>query len=66
MYVLSGPPATRYILYCFEFVQWDATLVLSQWEGIFDQSMLDGTTVENKGILILTEIFPSVQKHDIF
>jgi hypothetical protein len=23
-------------------------------------------TVENKGKLILTEIFPSVQKHDIF
>ena len=26
---------------------------------------IDGTTVENKGKLILTEIFPSVQKHDI-
>ena len=25
-----------------------------------------GTMVENKGKLILTEIFPSVQKHDIF
>ena len=25
-----------------------------------------GTTVENKGKLILAEIFPSVQKHDIF
>ena len=25
-----------------------------------------GTTVENKGKLILTEIFPSVQRHDIF
>ena len=25
-----------------------------------------GTTVENKGKLILTEIIPSVQKHDIF
>ena len=24
-----------------------------------------GTTVKNKGKLILTEIFPSVQKHDI-
>ena len=24
-----------------------------------------GTTVENKGKLILTEIFPTVQKHDI-
>ena len=28
--------------------------------------LLDGRTVENKGKLILTEIFPSVQKHDIF
>jgi hypothetical protein len=28
--------------------------------------ILDGTTVKNKGKLILTEIFPSVQKHDIF
>ena len=30
-----------------------------------EQQLLDGTTVENKGKLILTEIFPSVQKHDI-
>jgi hypothetical protein len=29
-------------------------------------SWLDGTTVKNKGKLILTEIFSSVQKHDIF
>ena len=29
------------------------------------QELLDGRTVENKGKLILTEIFPSVQKHDI-
>ena len=28
--------------------------------------LIAGTTVENKGKLILTEIFPSVQKHDIF
>ena len=27
--------------------------------------ILDGTTVENKGKLILTEIVPSVQKDDI-
>ena len=27
--------------------------------------IIAGTTVENKGKLILTEIFPSVQKHDI-
>ena len=26
---------------------------------------LDGRTLENKSKLILTEIFPSVQKHDI-
>ena len=29
------------------------------------QQLLDGRMVENKGKLILTEIFPSVQKHDI-
>jgi hypothetical protein len=29
------------------------------------QQLLNGRTVENKGKLILTEIFPSVQKHDI-
>ena len=29
------------------------------------QQLLDGRTVENKGKLLLTEIFPSVQKHDI-
>ena len=34
--------------------------------SIFMFNILDGTTVENKGKLILTEIFPSVQKHDIF
>ena len=27
--------------------------------------ILEGATVENKGKLILTEIFPLVQKHDI-
>ena len=27
--------------------------------------LLDGRTVENKDKLILTELFPSVQKHDI-
>ena len=27
--------------------------------------ILDGKTVENKSKLILSEIFPSVQKHDI-
>ena len=36
-------------------------------KGLQDRSIhiLDGTTVENKGKLILTEIFPSVLKHDI-
>ena len=36
-------------------------------KGLQDRNIniLDGTTVENKGKLILTEIFPSVQKHDI-
>ena len=37
-------------------------------KGLQDRNIniLDGTMVENKGKLILTEIFPSVQKHDIF
>ena len=37
-------------------------------KGLQDRNIniLPGTTVENKGKLILTEIFPSVQKHDIF
>ena len=36
-------------------------------KGLQDRStnITAGTTVENKGKLILTEIFPSVQKHDI-
>ena len=36
-------------------------------KGLQDRNnlLLDGRTVENKGKLILTEIFPSVQKHDI-
>ena len=37
-------------------------------KGLEDRktNIIAGTTVENKGKLILTEIFPSVQKHDIF
>ena len=37
-------------------------------KGLQDRNIniLVGSTVENKGKLILTEIFPSVQKHDIF
>ena len=36
-------------------------------KGLQDRNIniLDGRTVEKKGKLILTEIFPSVQKHDI-
>ena len=36
-------------------------------KGLQDRNIhkIDGRTVENKGKLILTEIFPSVQKHDI-
>ena len=34
------------------------------WSGLL--SWVQITVVENKGKLILTEIFPSVQKHDIF
>ena len=36
-------------------------------KGLQDRNIniLAGTAVENKGKLILTEIFPSVQKHDI-
>ena len=37
-------------------------------KGLQDRNIhiLDGTTVENKCKLILTEIFPSLQKHGIF
>ena len=37
-------------------------------KGLQDRNVniLAGTTVENKSKLILTEILPSVQKHDIF
>ena len=36
-------------------------------KGLQDRNIyiIAGKTVENKGKLILTEIFPSVQKHDI-
>ena len=36
-------------------------------KGLQDRNnlLLDGRTVENKGKLILTEIFPLVQKNDI-
>ena len=37
-------------------------------KGLQDRNtnIIAETMVENKGKLILTEIFPSVQKHDIF
>ena len=37
-------------------------------KGLQDRNIyiIAGTTVENKGKLIVTEIFPSVQEHDIF
>ena len=37
-------------------------------KGLQDRNIniLAGTTVKNKGKSILTEIFPSVQKHDFF
>ena len=36
-------------------------------KGLYDRNnlLLDGRMEENKGKLILTEIFPSVRKHDI-
>ena len=41
--------------------------VVMATKGLQDRTtnITGGTTVENKGKLILTEIFPSVQKHDI-
>ena len=37
-------------------------------KGLQDRNtnIIAGTTVENKGKLILAEVFPSVQEHDIF
>ena len=42
--------------------------VVIAMKGLQDTNIniIAGTTVENEGKLILTEIFPSVQKHDIF
>ena len=52
---------SRLFLSCRPFV------VITTTKGLQDRNnlLLDGRTVENKGKLILTEIFPSVQKHDI-
>ena len=45
----------------------DVDDVVIATKGLQDRNIhiIDGKTVENKGKLILTEIFPSVQKHDI-
>ena len=42
--------------------------VVIETKGLQDRNINTqaGTTVENKGKLNLTEIFPSVQKHDFF
>ena len=42
--------------------------VIIATKGLQDRNIniLAGKTVENKGKLILTEIFPLVQKYDIF
>ena len=54
---LYFPPSSHLVYLCF-----------CPTKGLQDRNIniLGGTTVENKGNLILTEIFPSVQKHDIF
>ena len=45
----------------------DVDTVAITTKGLQDRNIhiLDGKTVENKGKLIVTEIFPSVQKHYI-
>jgi hypothetical protein len=58
------------LLSCRPFVvitTFSTGLVGVEVTGLQDRNIhiLDGTTVENKGKLILTGIFPSVQKHDI-
>ena len=42
--------------------------VVRATKGLQDRNIniIAGTTVENKGKLIVTEIFQTVQKHDIF
>ena len=42
------------------------TFIFHRRPSYYNNIIIAGTTVENKGKLILTEIFPSVQKHDIF
>ena len=61
-------------LYCDDIIEYvfggvtrTGDNVVITTKGLQDRNIhiLDGTTVENKGKLIITEIFPSVQKHDI-
>ena len=47
-------------------VSWLGQLTVGERPTGQKQQLFDGKTVENKGKLILTEIFPSVEKHDIF
>jgi hypothetical protein len=56
------PSNSRLFLSCRSFVV-ITTFSTSLVEPV--DLLLDGRAVENKGKLILTEIFPSVQKHDI-
>ena len=58
---LYFPPSSHLLYVCF------CPVGLITTKGLQDRNIhiLDGTTVENKGKLILTEIFPWVQKHDI-
>ena len=73
---LYFPPSSHIIYVCFCPVQETEVTstptrpvdnVVITMKGLQDRNIhiLDGTTVENKGKLILSEIFPSVQKHDI-
>ena len=60
------PPIIFMFLSCRLFVA--ITTLSTGLVGVEDRNIniIAGTTVENKGKLILTEIFPSVQKPDIF
>ena len=40
-------------------------LLNNEWPTGQKQQLFNGKTVENKGKLVLTEIFPSMQKYDI-
>ena len=63
------PSNSRLFLSCRPFVVITtfSTGLVGVTKGLQDRNelLLDGRTVGKKGKLILTEIFPSVQKHDI-